>query len=65
MEFWQRPYTLQPPVVWFHDLLRADGTPYRQREADIIRDLARAPRGVVPEQALMPPVGAAMKTRNP
>ena len=62
---WQRPYTLQPPVVWFHDLLRADGTPYRQREADIIRDLARAPRGVVPEQALMPPVGAAMKTRNP
>src|SRR5262249_12845112 len=28
---WQRPYTLQPPPVWHHDLLRPDGTPYRAR----------------------------------
>lgn len=63
---WQRPYTLQPPVVWFHDLLHADGTPYRQREADVIRDLTQAPRGVVPEQALLPPVdAAAVKTPSP
>jgi hypothetical protein len=55
---WQRPYTLQPPVVWFHDLLHRDGTPYRQREADIIRMLTSAPRGVVPAAALMPPVPA-------
>jgi hypothetical protein len=53
---WQRPYTLQPPVVWFHDLLHPDGTPYRQREADIIRSLTSSPRGVVPAAALMPPV---------
>lgn len=49
---WQRPYTLQPPVLWFHDLLHPDGTPYRQREAEIIHALATAPRGVVPAAAL-------------
>ncbi|MCX7512801.1 endo-1,4-beta-xylanase [Frateuria hangzhouensis] len=48
---WQRPYTLQPPTIWFHDLLHADGTPYRQREADILRALSHAPRGVVPAAA--------------
>lgn len=48
---WQRPYTLQPPTIWFHDLLHGDGTPYRQREADILRALSHAPRGVVPESA--------------
>jgi hypothetical protein len=25
--------------VWFHDLFHKDGTPYRQREIDIIRAL--------------------------
>lgn len=49
---WQRPYTQQPPVLWFHDLLHPDGTPYRQREADIIRILATSPRGVAPAAAL-------------
>ena len=58
---WQRPYTLQPPVLWFHDLLHADGTPYRQREADILRSLTGAPRGVVPADAELYPVqGAAL-----
>jgi len=51
---WQRPYTLQPPVVWFHDLLKHDGTPYRKREAKIIHALSAAPRGEVPPVALMP-----------
>lgn len=36
---WQRPYTRQPPTVWFHDLVRPDGTPYRVREAEIFRML--------------------------
>ena len=45
---WQRPYVLQPPKIWFHDLLHADGTPYREREAQILRALTSAPRGVVP-----------------
>lgn len=36
---WQRPYVLQQPQIWFHEVLRADGTPYRQAEVDLIRQL--------------------------
>ena len=45
---WQRPYTLRPPTVWFHDLLHPDGTPYRAREIEIIKRLSAAPKTVVP-----------------
>lgn len=37
---WKRPYVLEEPAVWFHELLRADGTPYRKAETDLIRHLA-------------------------
>jgi hypothetical protein len=36
---WYRPYTLQQPTVWFHEVFHPDGTPYRQREAELIRSL--------------------------
>ena len=36
---WERPYVLQPPILWFHDVFRTDGTPYRQREVDLMRQL--------------------------
>jgi len=36
---WQHPYVGREPTVWFHEVLRADGTPYRQEEADLIRQL--------------------------
>jgi Cellulase (glycosyl hydrolase family 5) len=36
---WQKPYVLIPPSVWFHEVFNADGSPYRQREADILREL--------------------------
>lgn len=36
---WEHPYVLQPPTIWFHDVFHEDGTPYRQREVDIIREL--------------------------
>jgi hypothetical protein len=36
---WERPYVITPPTVWFHDVLQVDGTPYREREAEIIREL--------------------------
>ncbi len=36
---WERPYVLEPPAVWFHDVFHPDGTPYRQRETEIIRGL--------------------------
>lgn len=38
-ESWRHPYTHDEPPVWFHEVLRADGTPYRQAEADLIRQL--------------------------
>jgi hypothetical protein len=37
---WQRPYVLEQPPVWFHDIFYADGKPYRQREVEIIREAA-------------------------
>lgn len=36
---WKRPYVLIQPTVWFHDVFHEDGTPYRQHEADLIRQL--------------------------
>jgi len=39
---------LAEPTIWFHEVFRADGTPYRPAETDLIRRLARAPNGVVP-----------------
>lgn len=37
---WKHPYVLEQPTVWFHDVFYEDGTPYRRREVEIIRDLA-------------------------
>ena len=36
---WAHPYTDREPAVWFHEIFRTDGTPYRQEEADFIRKL--------------------------
>lgn len=36
---WQRPYVLMQPTIWFHDIFHRDGTPYRQHEVDLIRQL--------------------------
>ena len=40
---WQRPYVLQQPTVWFHDIFHADGKPYREREVELIRKLTSTP----------------------
>jgi len=42
---WTRPYVLEQPPVWHHDLFYPDGRPYRQREIDIIRALTTAANG--------------------
>jgi hypothetical protein len=39
---WQRPYVLEQPPLWFHEVFRTDGTPYREREVEIIRGLTGA-----------------------
>lgn len=35
---WEKKYEAEPPV-WFHDILRTDGTPYKQAEVDYIKTL--------------------------
>jgi len=42
-ESWQHPYILSDPPVWFHEIFRSDGTPYRQAEVDLIRQLTSKP----------------------
>src|SRR5579883_2105299 len=58
---WERPYVLSRPAVWHHDLLRPDGTPYREREAAILRVLSAAPRGVVPDSIELGAPGASAR----
>jgi hypothetical protein len=36
---WRHPYIRDEPSVWFHEVLRPDGTPYRQAEVDLIKEL--------------------------
>ena len=42
---WTRPYTLEQPAVWHHDIFTPDGKPYRQHEVDLIRALTSATNG--------------------
>lgn len=35
---WTKTYTAEPEL-WFHDIFRTDGTPYRQAEVDLIKQL--------------------------
>jgi Cellulase (glycosyl hydrolase family 5) len=39
---WQRPYVVEKPTVWFHEVFHPDGTPYREREVEIMRELSGA-----------------------
>jgi hypothetical protein len=39
---WQRPYVIEKPAVWFHDIFTADGKPYRDEEVRLIRQLTAA-----------------------
>jgi len=36
---WARAYVLEEPPAWFHEVFRPDGTPYREREVEIMRAL--------------------------
>jgi len=36
---WRHPYIVDEPAVWFHEVLHPDGTPYRDAEVKLIRDL--------------------------
>ena len=36
---WQSEGGMEEPEVWFHDIFRRDGTPYRLAEIELIRTL--------------------------
>jgi Cellulase (glycosyl hydrolase family 5) len=36
---WQHPYTDRQPAVWFHEVFKTDGTPYRPEEVAFIRKM--------------------------
>lgn len=36
---WVRPYTLEEPTIWFHEVFHPDGKPYREREVELMREL--------------------------
>jgi len=35
---WKKAYTGEPPI-WFHDIFKKDGTPYKKAEVDLIKQL--------------------------
>jgi hypothetical protein len=34
---WKHPYTDREPAIWFHEIFRTDGTPYKAEEAAFIK----------------------------
>lgn len=36
---WQHPYVEHPPAVWFHEIFRTNGEPYRPEETAFIRKM--------------------------
>ena len=36
---WKRPYVDREPAVWFHEVFRRNGEPYRQEEVDLLKTL--------------------------
>jgi hypothetical protein len=36
---WRRPYIDREPAIWFHEVFRTDGTPYRTEEVELIKRL--------------------------
>jgi hypothetical protein len=41
---WEHPYTDREPVIWFHEVFRTDGTPYRADEVELIKQLTGSAR---------------------
>lgn len=39
---WKKPYVDREPDVWFHEVFKADGTPYRPAETELLKKLTSA-----------------------
>ncbi len=42
---WQHPYTDREPKIWFHEIFRTDGAPYRPVEVTLIKRLTTEANG--------------------
>ena len=61
---WGSPGGAPEPALWFHDILRADGTPFKAREVQFIKTLTgRLPAGNAPRRIVLAP--AAMTAPVP
>jgi hypothetical protein len=36
---WDKPYRRRQPSIWFHEVFRTDGTPYKSEEAELIKQM--------------------------
>jgi hypothetical protein len=36
---WEKPYVDREPAVWFHEVFKADGTPYKPEEVQFIKEM--------------------------
>jgi Cellulase (glycosyl hydrolase family 5) len=48
---WAHPYTDREPAVWFHEVFKTDGTPYKVEEVEFIREMTGATHGHKKAQA--------------
>ncbi len=49
---WAHPYTDREPAVWFHEVFKTDGTPYKVEEVEFIREMTGASHGQKKAQAM-------------
>jgi hypothetical protein len=60
---WVHPYVAMQPPVWFHDIFRQNGRPYREHEIDLMRELTG--RGAQPAASAQLQSGSSShKTRS-
>ena len=55
---WERPYTDREPAIWFHEVFRTDGTPYRADEVELIKQLTGGARANVRRYGSQPQISA-------
>lgn len=41
---WKQPYIDREPAIWFHEIFKQDGTPYRAEEVEFIRQITGKPK---------------------
>ncbi len=47
---WEKPYTDREPAVWFHEIFRTDGKPYREEETNFIKQIIGTRPAVLPKK---------------